>query len=87
MHDELILHSLACQLARSCVTAVEAHECILERVVVLVLDGFNIHICGNRVVDVEQCNCVFRNAGTDIFADCTVYIDLTRYGDSSCCKS
>ena len=25
--------------------------------------------------------------GTDIFADCTVNINLARYGDSSCCKS
>ena len=56
------------KLGRAGISAVEAHECISVLIIKLALDGFLIHILGNRVVDIKQGNRIFRNAGSDELA-------------------
>ena len=61
----------------------EAHEGILVRIGEFALDGLPVHILGDGVVDVEQGNCVLRNACPDVLAQRTVDVDLTGDRDAA----
>ena len=69
-HNTLEAHLAVANLRRSSITAVEAHEDFFLGVAVaselLALDALLVHILRNGVVDVEQCNGILADAGSDV---------------------
>ena len=64
-HDLLILHAEAGKLGRAGISAMEAHEGILMRIIEFALDGLLVHIVRHGVVDVQQSYCIVADAGSD----------------------
>ena len=65
----------------------EAHEDILECVVIFTLDVLVVHILGYAVVDVKQCNCIVAHNSSDKLAECAVDIHLAGYRDTLSCQT
>src|SRR5699024_5816805 len=86
-HDHLILHLAGCQLAGSCISAVEAHESIFLCIVVFAFDLLVIHIIGYGVVDIQQSYGIVAYYSSDELAEGSVDINLAGYRDSLCGKT
>ena len=66
--NELILNSsVIAHLAFGSITAVEAHECVGESIVILALDVLVVDVLRNGVVNVEQGYGVAGDASADVF--------------------
>ena len=82
-HDELIFHLTEGQFAGRSISAVEAHESIIELIIIFSFDLRLIHISRYGIVDIQQGNCIFGYNASDKLRQCAVDIHLTGYRDSS----
>ena len=65
--NQHVLHAAVAELASRGVSAVETHECFFQAVIVPASDMLAEHGLGDRVVDIQEGDCVVGQAGSDIF--------------------
>ena len=65
----------------------EAHECIVQCIVELILNLLVVKLCWYSIVNIKKSCSILRYNCSDELTECSVDINLTGYRDSSACET